>query len=144
MSAVPATIDALVALFGSKLGRQVQVLDGPPTVDVQGDVVAVGLTPQEPADVDASEGPAGLRVVRESFTVLCLARSWSGDRVLKPQRDRTYRLVAGVKAVLQADPTLGGVVVQASFAGSTYTPWRENALLVVDVPFRVAVTALTD
>lgn len=144
MSAVPATIDALVARFARELGRTVQVIDGPPTVDVKGDVVAVGLSPQEPADVDASEEAAGLRVVRERFTVLCLARSWSGDRDVKPQRDRTYRLIAGVKSSLQADPTLGGVVVRAAFAGSTYTPWRENALLVVDVPFRVAVTSLVD
>lgn len=144
MSAVPLAIDALVSRFTARFGRTVQVVDGPVPVDIKGDAIAVGLAPLEPADVESTEEPAGLSVVRETFTVLCLARSWSGDRDIKPQRDRTYRLIDGVKGELRSDPTLGGAVVQARFAGSTYTPWRENALLVVDVPFRVSITVLAD
>lgn len=142
MSAVPRTLDALVALFAVSLVGA-QVIDGPPTQDVPGDVVAVGLAPQESADVDSTEQPRGLQVVGESFVVLCLARSWSGDSNVKAQRDRTYQLIAGVKAALQSDMTLGGAVNRAVFAGATYTPWiSDRGQLVVDVPFRVAVDSL--
>lgn len=143
MSAVPAALDALVALFGARLSGT-QVVDGPPTVDVAGDVVAVGLTPGEPADVQSTETIAGLAAVRESFDVLCLARSWSGDDGVKAQRDRTYRLVAAAKAAVAADESLGGVVTRARFAGSSYSPWRtERGQLVVDVTFRVSVDSFT-
>lgn len=143
MSALPATLDALVALFTSALPG-VQVVDGPVTQDVRGSVVAVGLAPQDPTPADASEVAAGLRVRRESFDVLCLARSWSGNDAVKAQRDRTFELVAGVKAALNADRTLGGVVLGAEFAGFSYVPWRtERAQLVVDVTFRVSVDALS-
>lgn len=120
-----------------------QVVDGPPTVDVSGDVVAVGLAPQEPADVDTTEDIAGLGVVDESFPVLCVARSWSGDDSVKAQRDRTYALISACKTALKADSTLGGVVTLARFAGSSYQPWRhQNGFLVVDVTFQVAVQSL--
>lgn len=144
MSAIPGAIDALVDMFGRQLGRGVQVIDGPPVVDVRGDLVAVGLAPQEPADVESAEETAGLAVVRESFTVICMARSWSGDAAVKAQRDRTFRLVTGVKTALREDRTLGGLVQQARFAGLTYTPWRDNNLLVVEATFRVAIVVLAD
>lgn len=142
MSAVPDALDALVAMGRRALPR-VQVVDGPPTVDIVGDVIAVGITPNDPADVEAVEDIRGLAVVGESFTVACVARSWSGNDSVKAQRDRTYALLAPVKAALQADPTLGGVVLRARFAGSSYMPWRsEQNQLVVDVVFRVAVNVL--
>jgi hypothetical protein len=143
VSAVPLAIDALVGAFKRELGR-VQVIDGPPTQDVPGDVVAVGLAPQEPADVETTETRAGLAAVHEQFVVLCVARSWSGNEPVKPQRDRSYALVASVRKALKADPTLGGVVQRAVFAGATYTPWRtDRGAIVVDVPFRVAVDVLS-
>jgi hypothetical protein len=142
MSNVPAAIDGLVAVFTAELGTA-KVVDGPPTRDVAGDMVAVGLDPQEPADVESIEAIAGLRVVHESFIVPCLARSWSGNDSVKNQRDRTYALIQAVKAVLVANPTLDRAVTRTRFAGSTYSPWRsESSQLVVDVRFRVAVDVL--
>lgn len=139
MSAVPATLDALVALFGLRLSGT-QIVDGPPTVDVAGDVVAVGITPDEATDVQSTEEIAGLGAVEESFDVLCVARSWSGNDGVKAQRDRTYLLLAAVKAAVAGDESLGGVVTRARFAGSTYNPWRSPAgQLVVDVTFRITV-----
>lgn len=140
MSAVPVALDALVALFTRELAGK-QIIDGLPTQDVAGDVVAVGLAPQEPADVESSEDPAGPRSVLETFDVLCLARSWSGNDGVKPQRDRTYALLGAAKAAVKSDPTLGGVVFDARFVGSSYMPWRTENQLVVDVPFRIRVRA---
>lgn len=143
MSAVPATLDALVALFQVKLAGT-QIVDGPPTVDVAGDVVAVGVTPDDPGDVASTEDIAGLGAVQESFDVLCLARSWSGGDGVKAQRDRTYRLIAAVKTAVAADESLGGVVTRARLAGSSYSPWRTSTgQLVVDVTFRITVDTYT-
>lgn len=138
MSAVPAALDALVALFGSRVSAQ--IIDGPPTQDVAGDVVAVGLAPSEPVDVQSTETIAGFDTVEEFFDVLCLARSWSGNDGVKAQRDRTYVLLDAAKTAVLEDPTLSGVVTRARFSGSTYMPWRtERGQLVVDVSFRVAI-----
>lgn len=138
MSAVPAVLDALVAVFTARVSAQ--IVDGPPTQDVAGDVVAVGLAPSEPAGVQSSETIVGYDTVEEFFDVLCLARSWSGNDGVKAQRDRTYAVVATAKAAVSEDPTLGGVVTRARIAGSTYMPWRtERGQLVVDVMFRVAI-----
>lgn len=143
MSAVPATLDALVALFRARL-TGTQVVDGPPTTDVAGDVVAVGLAPEGPTDVQSTEQIAGMGAVRESFDVLCVARSWSGGDDVKAQRDRTYRLFAAARAAVAADESLGGVVTRARLSGSSYRPWRnERGQLVVDVTFRIAVDSFT-
>lgn len=142
MSNVPAAIDGLVVVFVAELGAG-KVIDGPPTKDVAGDLIAVGLDPQESGDVESTESIAGLRVVHESIVVPCLARSWSGNESVKTQRDRTYALLARARAAIEADPTLGRSVTRARFAGSTYSPWRSaSAQLVVDVRFRVAVDVL--
>lgn len=146
MSAVPTAIDALVAEFTAGM-PDVQVVDGTPVVDVRGDVVGVGavLDLELPLDLDSLETVAGLEAVRKSCTVTCLARSWSGNAHVKPQRDRTYALITRVRDLLRANPTLGGEVIQARYAGDTYRPWRsEQAQLVVDVAFRVDVVVLTN
>lgn len=146
MSAVPVAIDALLAEFATGM-PDVQVIDGPPVVDVRGDVVAVGATLDQdfPAETDSSEVPAGLQAVRKTCTVSCRARSWSGNAQVKPQRDRTYALITRIRDLLRANPTLGGSVIQARYAGDTYRPWRtDQAQLVVDVAFRVDVTVVTN
>lgn len=143
MSAVPVALDALVALFQAKLSGT-QIVDGPPTVDIAGDVVAVGLAPEDATDVQSTEQIAGLGAVEESFDVLCVARSWSGNDGVKAQRDRTYLLLAAVKAAVSADESMGGAVTRARFAGSTYSPWRTpTGQLVVDVTFRITVDTFT-
>ncbi len=143
MSAVPVALDALVSLFTARLPGT-QIVDGPPTVDVAGDVVAVGVTPQDPADVQSTEDIAGLGAVQEAFDVLCMARSWSGDDGVKAQRDRTYLLLAAVKTAVAEDESLSGAVTRARFAGSSYSPWRTpTGQLVVDVTFRIAVDTYT-
>lgn len=143
MSAVPAALDALVALFRAEVA-DVKVLDGPQSKDAPGDVLVVGLAPQDGADVQSVKVPAGMDSSQETFVVLCFARSWSGSDDVKAQRDRTYRIVTAVEAALTEDATLGGAVALARFVGSTYAPWRTpQGQLVVDVPFRVEIRAFT-
>jgi hypothetical protein len=143
MSAVPVAIDALVDRLVRRFGRSAAVIDGPPTPTATGDLVAVGLGPEDVLAVESTSSIAGLRGARESFPVLCLARSWSGNASVRDQRTRTYRLIDAVREELEADPTLGRAVTRARFAGDTYTPWRTSeGALVVDVPFTVAIDVL--
>jgi hypothetical protein len=143
MSAVPAAIEALIAKLEDRFGRSVAVIDGPPVQLATGDLVAVGLGPDDVAAVESTSTIAGLRGARESFPVLCLARSWSGNTSVRDQRTRTYLLIDAVREELEGDPTLGRAVTRARFAGDTYMPWRhEGGALVVDVPFVVAIDVL--
>lgn len=143
MSAVPAAIDALIATLESRFGSSATIIDGPPTHAATGDLVAVGLGPEDVVAVESTSSIAGLRGAHESFPVLCLARSWSGDTSVRDQRARTYLLIDAVREELESDPTLGRAVTRARFAGDTYTPWRhESGAIVVDVPFMVAVDVL--
>lgn len=136
---VPGAIDALVAALSANL-KPARVVDGPATNNVTGDVVWVGITPDDPS-LDAPDDAAGLGRSRITFDINCLARSWSGSADTAKQRTRAYALVSQVKAALTADKTLGGAVMQARFAGSLYTPYYdEQSRLVIDVVFRVAVT----
>lgn len=143
MSAVPAAIDALVAKFKSRFAGTVTVIDGPPTQNATGDLIAIGMAPEDVVGVESTEFISGLSSSSESFPVLCLARSWSGNASARDQRLRTYRLVDAVREELAQDPSLGRAVTRARFAGSTYEPWRaEGGALVVDVRFTVAIDVL--
>jgi hypothetical protein len=143
VSAVPAAIDALVAKFERRFTGTATIIDGPPTQNATGDLIAVGMAPEDVVGVESTEFISGLNSSSESFPVLCLARSWSGNASARDQRTRTYRLIDAVREELDADPSLGRAVTRARFAGSTYEPWRaENGVLVVDVRFTVAVDVL--
>lgn len=140
-TAVPDAIDALYETLKAGL-KPATVIDGPATPNVSGDAVWVGITPEDPT-TDAPRATAGLRVSREQFEILCLARSWSGSADVAKQRRRAYALVKQASTVLDADKTLGGVVLMARLAGSLYTPYyTEQAQFVVDVVFRVSIDAL--
>lgn len=147
MSAVPASIDALVAAFEAMVaanpGLKARVTDGPPTEETGSSVIAVGIGAQNALDVDAPHADAGLVAVRETFVVPCMCRTWSGDNSTKVQRDRTYAVVDRAHDLIRSDPTLGGVVSRARWAGSMYMPHRtDRGQIVVDVLFRVEVTQL--
>jgi|SRR5690606_5010737 len=143
MSALPAAIDGLVAALRERMPSGVDVVDGPPTTKVFGDLVSVGITPADPTEVESAATIAGLRVEHEGFFVMGLVRSWTGNETIKPSRDRCYELLALVKAAVDGDQTLGGAVTRARLTGSTYAPWRnERGQLVVDVVFRVDVDVL--
>ena len=143
MSSVPAAVDALIALFERRFGRSVTVIDGPPVKNATGDLVAVGMGPDDVLAVESTTAISGLRAVRESFPILCLARSWSGNASVRDQRLRTYRLIDAVREELEADPTLGRAVTRARYAGDSYTPWRhDSGAIVVDVPFVVMIDVL--
>lgn len=141
-SVLPAVIEALVALWRAAM-PQVQVVDGPPTVDVRGTALLVGWTPL----TEQTQGvftPAGLRVERESVPVVpCVARTWSGSADVAAQRRDSFAVVTKAREALRAYRTLGGLVLEARVGGYTYAPMvNDQGQLVIDVVFSVDITHL--
>jgi len=118
-SAVPAAIDALVALFAATLGAE-RVFDGPGARDTgEGSYVFVGVgDPDDDGYDDSASGDqswAWLGHVQrdETFSVHCCVIAWNGDGDQKAARDEAFAIVGKVTDALQADPTLGGVLLYA-------------------------------
>jgi hypothetical protein len=142
VSAIPTVLDALRAGLGVAMPG-VQILDGPPTVEVQGDVVAVGFSPDpDGAAVEATEATADLGGGgREDFDVLGAASSWTGDTEIKTRRDRAFALIAAIKGELKRDPHVGGTCAQARLRITDYVPAQTTKGAVVTVTFRISVVA---
>lgn len=120
VSAVPALLDALVALFAAALPN-VTVFDGPGLTDhTAGDYLFVGVAdPDSDAGESAVEttvewGGLGSRLRHEQITVRCAAVSWSGDEDVHARRVAAYATFAAVEQALTADPSVGDV---ARFGG---------------------------
>lgn len=122
-SCVPAVIDYLVSTFqaASTLGAAtppVAVYDGPVTTAAPAQLVLwVGIN--DPDSVAAPIGAesqqewvgVGARQRNEYITVNCVAEAWAGGTDVRTMRLAAYGIVAAVETLLQADPTLGGLVI---------------------------------
>lgn len=135
---MPVVIDALVRLLsGAPQLNGTPVFDGPEVIwPEQVDLIAVGLAPENLANT-TPRVPAGLVATAESAEVTCVARSWSGGTGVKTRRDRAYALLNGAVAVIEGDPSLGGVCARAEVTGSIYLPFRTDKGLLIDVIFTV-------
>jgi hypothetical protein len=138
-SRIPATIDALVAIFVGAL-PDVQILDGPPDVNLEADFVAVGWSPYADTAVDAQQQfvSLGARQREEDFTVICYADSYSGDTDTSGRRARVFQLVGAVETALRADPTLGGVIsLWAEMGACTLHQDIDDRGLAIGVTFHI-------
>ena len=138
-SRIPATIDALVAILTAAL-PDVQVLDGPPNVNLASDFITVGWSPYKDTAVDATQQFVSLGTQRreEDFTVVCYADSYSGDTGASVRRARVFQLVGVAETALRADATLGGVLtLWAEMGDCTLHQEIDDRGLVVGVTFHV-------
>ena len=138
-SRIPATIDALVAILTAAL-PDVQVLDGPPNVNLASDFLTVGWSPYKDTAVDATQQFVSLGTQRreEDFTVVCYADSYSGDIGASARRARVFQLVGAAETALRADATLGGVLtLWAEMGDCTLHQEIDDRGLVVGVTFHV-------
>jgi hypothetical protein len=149
VSTVPAALAALVerlrcspALAGpTDSDPAVRVEDGPwldrPS---EPDVIVIGWTPDEGQAVELTHtydmGSGG-----ESYDVVCLASSWSGDTDLAARRARADELVEAVRIELRADQTLGGVVTHAEITSQSWDQYQTSNGCEVPVQFTVHVEA---
>jgi len=138
-SRIPATIDALVSIFAAAL-PDVQILDGPPNVNLESDFVAVGWSPYADTAADAQQQFVSLGTQRreEDFTVACYADSYSGDTGASARRARVFQLVGAAETALRTDPTLSGVLtLWAEIGDTTLHQEIDDRGLVVGVTFHV-------
>jgi hypothetical protein len=138
-SRIPATIDALVAIFAAAL-PDVQILDGPPNVNLASDFVTVGWSPYTDTAADAQQQFVSLGTQRreEDFTIACYADSYSGDTGASARRARVFQLVGAAETALRADATLGGVLtLWAEMGDTTLHQEIDDRGLVVGVTFHV-------
>lgn len=142
MSTIPAVLAQLsTTTWAGITGLQVE--DGPTSRDLRGDALLVGFTPDE-VPLSAVEQIADLgNGAAESYTVASVVRCWTGGDSFNPIRVRAYEHLSTMRARLRADPTLGGVVTRARFAGHVFQQYRnDKGQLVVDLVVQVAVDSL--
>lgn len=152
-SAVPAVLDALVALFADTL-PDVEVIDGPWVTLPQGDYLTVGWTPYDnDTAADALQEWRGFRggsppPRKEEFDVVCYLDSAGGDTdaaSVKTRRDGAFVLLADVEDALRNDLTLGGAVSADGWvelkAHTLHQVQAKGAGYAVGITFHVTGTA---
>jgi hypothetical protein len=135
MSKVPAAIDRLVLTLTTAL-PDVQIIDGPPIINLEEVGIAIGYTPDQISVQAVSDG-AGLVAEMETFDINCLAWQRSGEGEMKTIRDGVFAVIAAVNVILANDRKLGGAVTNAQLRvvdlDQTQTPdgtWAVVAFVV--------------
>lgn len=121
-SAVPAAIAQLVSILRTPAIADVDVIDGPPTNDVNTqDVICIGWTPEgdQAAELQQNFNAAGARTRDEDFAITGYIDCWSGDADFTIVRARVFALLGEVEQRIRATgpnpeaPTLNGAVLWA-------------------------------
>lgn len=142
---IPDSIEALWLMVATQFQvtqPEVDVLDGPSIEDFGRDVVAIGIAMDE-AEQDSSFDVAGLETDRETFDMVCMVRSWTGDPELSERRRRAFQLFEEITAIIKSDPKLKGTVARARVSNVAYMPARLPEGALATVTFRVRIDAFT-
>jgi hypothetical protein len=145
VSAVPATIDALLALFGAAPALAgVRIVDGPwleePT---ETDVVVLGWLPDGSPAVDFQQTPLTMGTSQEVFVVHGFVYSWSGGTDSRAVRVRADVLLEAVRGVLLANKALGGVVSYAQLTQCSWLPSSGSVGTAQMITYAIHVDAFT-
>ncbi|MER7967674.1 hypothetical protein ABTX35_01425 [Streptomyces sp. NPDC096080] len=121
-SAVPAAIAQLLAILRTPAIDGADVIDGPPTTDVQTqDLIVIGWSPDgdQAAELTQDFNAAGARTRDEDFAITGWIDAWNGDTDFTPVRARVFELLGVVEERIRATgpnpeaPTLNGAVLWA-------------------------------
>lgn len=124
-SAVPNAITQLLALLRDPPIENADVIDGPPTDDVNTqDLIVIGWVPDgdQAAELQQSWNAAGARTRDETFAITGWIDVWSGDTDFAVVRARVFELLGEIEQRLRATglkpeaPTLNGAVQWAELA----------------------------
>ena len=140
-SAIPDTIDALIAALRAAVGPSVvagvQIFDGPPLGDYQPDYICVGWSNGN-SSVRANEispetfDDAGT----ESFDMPCMIRSWRGEVDIKARRDLAFDLMDALALLVEdlasANPGVSAVSYSARESA-------EGAEVILDVNVHIEI-----
>jgi hypothetical protein len=110
-SKAPAAIDFLVAGLPS-IQEDLQVLDGPPIVELASLGIAIGYDPDK-VSVESETSSGGLGAEMEDFGINCIAWARSGNTDMKALRDQLTQLMIGIESYLRKNARLGGAVTNA-------------------------------
>ncbi|MGW0785754.1 hypothetical protein [Streptomyces sp. NPDC002913] len=152
-SAVPAAIDALLAVLGAAEDLStVRIFDGPPGQNfTQKDLLYIGHSPaaEQAAEMTQTFASAGARTRDEDASIACYIESRRGDTSIRDRRTRVFEILAAVEQALRATndnpaaPNLGGVVlwsdVTAGSLAQVQTDSGALAGLVFTVHFRARI-----
>lgn len=145
-STVPAVLDDLVARTQQAL-PDVQVVDGPPTEMLEGDVIFIGFTgvPGEPTVTDARTRRQYTPTRdSEAYDVACLISAWpGGDTDMKAARDRAYELLDAMAEMLAGAPQMDGLVKRVRISSGTLLPEQTTNGAVATLSVTVHVDADT-
>ncbi|MEV0470212.1 hypothetical protein [Streptomyces prunicolor] len=124
-SALPGAITQLLVILRDPAIDKVDVIDGPPVVDVQTqDFIAVGWVPDgdQAAELQQSFNSAGARTKDETFAIGGWIDCWTGDTDFPAVRARVFELLGEIEQRLRATdlhpeaPTLNGSVLWAELS----------------------------
>lgn len=126
MTAVPAAIDALIAIARAAPligGSGVRVDDGPwMSPPPEQELIVIGWVPIEGPTVAWVEDLVSLSGPHsETFDVHNMIRVWRPDAVLKAARDRADEIFEALRAAIRADVRLRGAVNHAQAAAQHLT-----------------------
>lgn len=145
-STIPAVLDALVAVARTALPDG-QVFDGPPTEEMQGDLVMIGFAypPGTPAVTESrTQRQYAPSPDAESYDVANLFCAWpGGDTNLKAARDRAYAMIDAFADGLATSPLLDGLVMDVRLSAGSYIPEQTTSGAAVTVPVTVHIEAVT-
>lgn len=121
MTAVPAAIDALIAMARADTaigGAGVRVDDGPwMSPPIEQELVVIGWVPIQGPTVAWVEDLTSLSGSQsEAFDIHCHTRVWRADAVLRAARHRVDEIVNALRLAIRADNTLMGAVDHAQLA----------------------------
>lgn len=151
-SSVPGVIDALVVVLARAMTQDadlagVVVRDGPqPGQESAGQVLAVGWSGgTSDTDAVAQLAPEGLSLTpdREQTVVRCAAAVLDGTGDMGAARRLAYRMLATGGAAIDADHTLGSLVLRAMVGAHSLTQQQTGSGAQAIVVFEVAVDAYT-
>jgi hypothetical protein len=141
----PGVIDAMVTAFADI--TDLSVIDGPAPDPGPNDLLQVAVGPQAVQDSPEHEPGLGLAQI-ERYTVNNRLWSRRGSGTYKERRDAVDAFLGQIKAVLDADKTLGGACMWAQIGRGNWTPLYAGSGKCymldfgIDVRARVAVQAV--
>ncbi|WP_068925028.1 hypothetical protein [Planobispora rosea] len=144
ISTVPAVLPELVTRFAAAL-PDVMVVDGHP-INAANDMVCVGFSGEsgEPAvESTRTREQVTLDPHHEAYSVTCWAYALRGDADTALVRGLVYEYVSAVAAVLDDDPTLGGLVGRMELTTESLTTEQVPEGAQAALRFVISVDAWT-
>lgn len=141
MSAVPQVISALIAVLQAHPGLSgVQIVDGPPVVELQQDAILIGFTPVGTEAASTDEEPSGLKGDRETIRIQNLATAWRGnEQDISAVRARSYELLAEVRTALKGNLRINDTAARGRITRTGYMPEQTTKGAIADVSFTITV-----